>query len=160
MQQPLFVRILFNALYGSESSILCTQKKRYADAALEFQKLYPNRTEIHIYSAPGRTEIGGNHTDHQHGCILAAAVDLDVIAIVGFHNEKVIRVKSAGYPADFVDLSDLSVHSDEAGSAAMIRGIAAKFTERRWFCRYHSGVCAVGTDGCILQCNESAVWCG
>ncbi|MGN0591934.1 MAG: galactokinase [Ruminococcus sp.] len=120
---------ILQMLYGSESSILCTQKKRYADAVLEFQKLYPARTEIHIYSAPGRTEIGGNHTDHQHGCILAAAVDLDVIAIVGFHNEKVIRVKSAGYPADFVDLSDLSVHSDEAGSAAMIRGIAAKFTE-------------------------------
>ena len=64
----------------------------------------------------GRTEIGGNHTDHQHGCVLAASVDLDVIAIVAFHDEHVIRLQSAGYPQDYVDLCDLTVQPEEKGS--------------------------------------------
>ncbi|MBQ8515604.1 MAG: galactokinase [Ruminococcus sp.] len=120
---------IFRVLYGTERSILDAQKKRYSDAVDAFRRLYPERTDIHIYSASGRTEIGGNHTDHQHGCVLAAAVNLDAIAVVSFHEEKMIRVQSAGYPADVVDLSDLSVQEGEAGSAAMIRGIAARFTE-------------------------------
>lgn len=120
---------MLRVLYGAESSVLAAQKKRYSDAVETFRKLYPERTDVHIYSASGRTEIGGNHTDHQHGCVLAAAVNMDAIAVVGFHEERVIRVKSAGYPADEVELSDLSVQEGEAGSAAMIRGIAARFTE-------------------------------
>lgn len=116
-------------LYGSAPAVLTAQRKRYSKAVQEFQKLYPQRSEIRIYSAPGRTEIGGNHTDHQHGCVLAAAVNLDVIAVVSFHEEKVIRLKSEGYPADLVELLDLSVQNEEGGSAAMIRGIAAKFAE-------------------------------
>ena len=117
----------FIKLYGKDSKILETQKQRYINALEKFSKLYPNSQEIEIYSASGRTEIGGNHTDHQHGCVLAAAVNLDVIGIVSFHNEKVIRVKSEGYDAFEVDLSDLSVKKDETGSAAIIRGIASKF---------------------------------
>ncbi len=120
---------VLSMLYGSDPSVLSAQKDRYEKAVLAFQQLYPERKDIHIFSAPGRTEIGGNHTDHQHGCVLAAAVDLDAIAVVSFHEEKVIRVKSAGYPADTVVLDDLSIQSRESGSAAMIRGIAAKFTE-------------------------------
>ena len=119
----------FKMLYGSAPEVLHTQRNRYSNAILAFQKLYPERTEVKIFSAPGRTEIGGNHTDHQHGCVLAAAVNLDVIAVVSFHDEQVIRVKSEGYPADTVELTDLSVQAGEAGSASMIRGIAAKFTE-------------------------------
>ncbi|MGN0631743.1 MAG: galactokinase [Ruminococcus sp.] len=106
------------------------QKVRYINAAEKFKALYPNREEIYIYSAPGRTEIGGNHTDHQHGCVLAATVDLDVIAVVSFHNEGVIRVQSAGYPQNHVDLNDLSVQKKETGSSsALIRGIASRFHE-------------------------------
>ncbi|WP_298483963.1 galactokinase family protein [uncultured Ruminococcus sp.] len=100
------------------------------NAVEKFKALYPNREEIYIYSAPGRTEIGGNHTDHQHGCVLAAAVDLDIIAVVAFHNEGVIRVQSAGYPQNYVDLNDLSVQKKEMGSSsALIRGIASGFHE-------------------------------
>ena len=117
----------FINLYGKDSKVLETQKQRYINALEKFSKLYPNRDEIEIYSASGRTEIGGNHTDHQHGCVLAAAVNLDVIGIVAFHNEKVIRVKSEGYDAFEVELSDLSVKKGETGSAAIIRGIASKF---------------------------------
>ncbi len=118
---------LLSELYGEYA--INAQKKRYATLVNEFKKKYPSRKDIHVYSASGRTEIGGNHTDHQHGCVLAAAVNLDVIAVVGFHDEKVIRVKSAGYPEDIVKLDDLSVHPKEKGSSAMIRGIAYKFSQ-------------------------------
>lgn len=64
-----------------------SQKSRYMSAVEKFTALYPNRNDIHVYSAPGRTEIGGNHTDHQHGCVIAGAVDLDVIGVVAFHDE-------------------------------------------------------------------------
>ena len=84
-------------LYGDDADMLVHQKKRYAAALDEFAKLYPQRKQVGIFSAPGRTEVGGNHTDHQHGCVLAAAVNLDVIAVVGFHREGVIRLKSMGY---------------------------------------------------------------
>ncbi len=120
---------LIGEMYGSEPDTLTYQKKRYTNAINEFKRIYPDRNDIEMFSAPGRTEIGGNHTDHQHGCVLAAAVNLDVIAVVSFHNENVIRVKSSGYPEDIVDLSDMSVKDGETGSAAMIRGIAYKFHE-------------------------------
>lgn len=117
-------------LYGSDAGTLGKQKARYAEAAEEFERLYPSHSEINVYSAPGRTEVGGNHTDHQHGCVLAAAVNLDVIAVVGSNNDGVIRLKSKGYPEDAVELSDLRVHDEEKGkSAAIIRGIAARFAE-------------------------------
>ena len=60
-------------LYGDDAAMLVHQKKRYAAALDEFAKLYPQRKQVGIFSAPGRTEVGGNHTAHQHGCVLAAA---------------------------------------------------------------------------------------
>ncbi len=118
----------FQKLYGTSEEVLLHQKQRYLDAVKKFAELYPKRKAIRIYSAPGRTEIGGNHTDHQHGCVLAAAVNLDAIAVVAFHRDGVIRVKSEGYDAFTVNLDDLSVQSTETGTAAIIRGIAAKFS--------------------------------
>ena len=118
----------FQKLYGTSEEVLQHQKQRYLDAVQKFTQLYPKRKAIRIYSAPGRTEIGGNHTDHQHGCVLAAAVNLDAIAVVAFHRDGVIRVKSEGYDAFTVNLDDLSVQSTETGTAAIIRGIAAKFS--------------------------------
>lgn len=127
LQQGEFDPVL-QTLYGSSPAVLEQQKQRYTQAVESFVQLYPNRKEISVYSAPGRTEIGGNHTDHQHGCVLAAAVNLDVISVTAFHDEGVIRLKSKGYPQDVVDLSDLSVQTKEKGrSSAIIRGIAARF---------------------------------
>lgn len=118
----------FERLYGAEA--VEAQRARYLKAVEEFQKLYPNRAEAEIFSAPGRSEVGGNHTDHQHGCVLAAAVNLDVIAVVSFHEEGVIRLKSEGHAADTVKLDDLGVQSAEYGkSQAIIRGVAARFAE-------------------------------
>ena len=87
----------FEKLYGSSENVLCYQKQRYLNAVKCFEKVYPQRNDIRIFSAPGRTEIGGNHTDHQNGCVLAAAVDPDIIAVVSFHHDGVVRVKSEGY---------------------------------------------------------------
>ena len=84
-----------------------------------------------LFSAPGRTEIGGNHTDHQHGCVLAAAVDLEVTARVRLIDKPVIRVISAGYPPVEVALDDLDVRDGEKNTtAALVRGMAAAFRNR------------------------------
>lgn len=119
---------ILKTLYGE--SAVERQRNRYISAIEKFSEIFPERDDIKIYSAPGRTEIGGNHTDHQHGCVLAAAVDLDVIAVVAFHNEGVIRLKSAGHSPNRVNLSNLSVQKKEMGSSsALIRGIASRFYE-------------------------------
>lgn len=106
-----------------------SQKSRYMSAVEKFTALYPNRNDIHVYSAPGRTEIGGNHTDHQHGCVIAGAVDLDVIGVAAFHNENIIRIKSEEYDEFAVSLDDLDVHIGEKGSSEIVRGIAARFKD-------------------------------
>ena len=82
------------------------------------------------FSAPGRTEIGGNHTDHQRGRVLAAAVNLDTRAAVRLNNDGVIRVLSQGYPLCEVDLAQLTpVDSETNTTPALIRGVAARFAE-------------------------------
>ena len=84
--------------------------------------------KCYVYSAPGRTEICGNHTDHQHGCVLAAAVDLETTAEVRLNGTDTIRVQSEGYPAFQVDLNDLAVRTEELGTTpALVRGVAAAF---------------------------------
>ena len=69
--------------------------------------------KTYVFSAPGRTEISGNHTDHQQGCVLAAAVDLETVAEVTLNDSDFILVQSEGYPLVLVDLKDLSVHEEE-----------------------------------------------
>ena len=90
----------------------------------------PVEEGIRLFSAPGRTEIGGNHTDHQHGRVLAASVNLDVIAAAVPNGENIIRVQSEGFPMDVVDLSQLEPQPDEVNkSASLVRGIAARFAQ-------------------------------
>ena len=85
----------------------------------------------YVFSAPGRTEICGNHTDHQHGCVLAAAVDLETVATVQITESNLIEVQSEGYPLVVVDLNDLSVYEEEKNTtAALIRGVASAFVQR------------------------------
>ena len=87
--------------------------------------------KIYCFSAPGRTEIGGNHTDHQRGCVLAAAVDLETVAKVTLNGDHVIRVCSEGYPDVAIELEALQPRESEKNTtAALVRGVAASFTER------------------------------
>ncbi len=94
-----------------------------------FQKEFGHKP-YYIFSAPGRTELGGNHTDHQHGKVLAAAVDREALAAVALNGTLTVNLLSEGYPMCRIDLSDLSVHPEEAGkTAALIRGVASKFAD-------------------------------
>lgn len=103
-----------------------------ADVSLRFEQL---RTQLsgsspRYFTAPGRSEIGGNHTDHQQGCVLACAVSLDAIAAAIPTDDQIVRVRSEGYPDTEVDLTQLSpVESERGTSASLIRGIAARFAE-------------------------------
>ena len=119
----------FRELYGSSERTLLRQRARYLSAAEKFSRLYPERGEIHVFSAPGRTEIGGNHTDHQKGCVLAASVDLDILAAVAPTQSGIIRVLSQGYPMIEVDLRELDPKEEEINtSAALIRGVASRMS--------------------------------
>lgn len=87
--------------------------------------------KIYRFSAPGRTEISGNHTDHQHGCVLAAAVDMETTAEVRLNGTNTIYVDSEGYAPVSVDLADLAIKASEKNTtAALIRGVAAAFAAR------------------------------
>ncbi len=118
----------FSYVYGENA--VEYQRARYIEAINEFDKLFPNRENIVFYSAPGRTEVGGNHTDHQHGCVLAASVNLDVIAVVSPNQDNTIRIKSKGFDMDTIDLNELTPDPKEYNRAsALIRGVAARFKE-------------------------------
>ena len=109
-------------------SAVAAQRERYEKSAEEFRSIFGDSDQLRYFSAPGRTEVGGNHTDHNHGKVLAASVNLDVIAVVEPTDDNIITIKSEGFPEDSVDISDLSVHEDEKNSsAALIRGVAAGF---------------------------------
>ena len=121
---------LFSYIYTADEAGAEQQAARYQKAVAEFEGLYGKEREVEFFSAPGRTEVGGNHTDHQHGRVLAGSVNLDVIAVCSKNDEGVIRIKSEGYAMDEIDLSDLSVQQKEINKAAsLIRGIAARFSD-------------------------------
>ncbi len=107
-----------------DPGVLPYQCTRYQQAIREFENLYGSG-EAEIYSAPGRSEVGGNHTDHQHGEVLAASINLDAIAIVRRTEENQIQLLSDGYPMITVDLSSLENKKEEEGtSVGLIRGMA------------------------------------
>ncbi len=107
------------------------QKERYIQLVSRFEAFFGADRDVEIYSAPGRTEVGGNHTDHNHGKVLAASVNLDAVAVVSANDENIVRVKSEGYKIDAVDLGNLGVMPSERGkSEALIRGVCAAFKNR------------------------------
>ena len=116
---------LFARLYGE--SRVEAQRDRYCEAAAAFTDTFGEAEELVLFSAPGRTEIGGNHTDHNHGRVLAASVNLDVIAVAAPRADGRVRVKSKGYDMDEVSLADLAGRDAEQNhSAAVGRGTAAR----------------------------------
>lgn len=103
------------------------QMKRYGRAATEFMETFGEKP-VYFFSAPGRTEVGGNHTDHNLGCVLAAGVSLDIIAAVVPTDDGIITVKSEGFPTDTIDTADTEVKKEELNSSAsLIRGMVAGF---------------------------------
>ena len=115
-------------LYGKEN--VAIQKTRYIKAVEKFDELYGERDNLVIFSAPGRTEIGGNHTDHNLGKVLAGSVNLDVVAIVSRNDSGIIRFKSKGHLEAVVDIDDLEIHENEIGqSASLVRGMVSRFKQ-------------------------------
>ncbi len=107
------------------------QIERYLKALDGFCEIFGECDDISFFSAPGRTEICGNHTDHNFGRVVAASVNLDIIAVVAKTTDGKITVKSEGYPLDEIDVSDLTVKDDEANkSVSLIRGMCAAFKEK------------------------------
>lgn len=117
------------ALYGNDEKELEKQSGRYQQLLNEY-KLHFGDADVEFFSAPGRTEIGGNHTDHNYGRVLAGAVNLDNVAVVAKNNTPVIRIHSIGYPPFEVDLSSLKPNpSEQYTSVALVRGISSRMHE-------------------------------
>ncbi|MCC8022673.1 MAG: galactokinase, partial [Clostridiales bacterium] len=115
------------AVYGAD---VPRQKARIREAVGEFETLYGAGRDVMVCSAPGRTEVCGNHTDHNHGKVLAAAVNLDALAIVARNEDGIAQVKSKGYRLDQVSLEELEPSEAENGKAvAMLRGMLARLKE-------------------------------
>jgi len=115
-------------IYGKNE--LDIQKKRYIKAIENFEEIYGANQDISIFSVPGRSEISGNHTDHNNGKVLAAAIGLDIIAIVSPLSEKTIKVKSEGFDEDVVDISSLNPDTyANYSSASLIAGMCGGMKE-------------------------------
>ena len=113
----------FSALYRDPAQA----RKRWTNLLRTFRERYGDR-EVLLVSVPGRTEISGNHTDYNNGCVLAASVDLDVIAVAAKTDEPVVRIKSEGFDEDVVDISDPNPEAVRKGtSASLIAGVCDAF---------------------------------
>ena len=132
-------RARLDALYAGQD-----QFGRYSALAEAFRGHFNREPEAFV-SAPGRAEVVGNHTDHQNGKVLAAAVNLDTIAAVAPREDDRVVLYSEGFPTAFeVDLGDLSVHGDEVETTfALIRGVAARLAQLK----YRIG----GFDACVTS---------
>ena len=118
-------------LYGAGSAELARQTARYGKLVERFERRFGEaHGALCFFSAPGRTEIGGNHTDHNHGRCLAGAVNLDTIACVEKTDDGVIVVDSEGFPPITVELSQLDIREKDYGTTlALIRGTAGVMKE-------------------------------
>ena len=132
---------IFKSLYGDDTLVLKKQGDAYSNLLNRFRTEF-GQSDAELFSSPGRTEIGGNHTDHNMGRVLAGSVSLDNIAVAAKNNSGIIRINSAGYPAFEVDISDLEPRENEKfRSAALVRGIVAELIRAGYRCE--------GFDACI-----------
>ncbi len=132
---------IFKELYGNDKAILKEQSDRYKNLMNDFERTF-EKDDVILFSSPGRTEIGGNHTDHNCGRVLAGAVNLDNIAVAAVNASNIIRIKSTGYPEFHVDISDLNIDESQFyTSGALVKGICAKMKE--------NGYKIGGFDACV-----------
>lgn len=138
-------------LYASES--LRRQTQRYSDILGNFSRQFPEQageTAAIFFSAPGRTELCGNHTDHNNGRVLAASIGMDAVAAAAPRHDSKVRIVSEGFGSFELDIADLSVRPGEAGSsAAIVRGMAAGLADRR-------GSAARRRGGTAVQLNDAS----
>jgi len=122
------IELAFKQLYGTDQNILTKHFNRFQQLEENFQKYFGD-AELHYFSTPGRIEISGNHTDHNHGVVLASSIDLDSIAVVSKNSGNEIILYSEGYDGSFsVKMDDLTAKMEEKGTTnALIRGMASRF---------------------------------
>ena len=114
-------------LYGADTE---KARARFLHITHLFEEKFGDREDIRFFSAPGRTEVCGNHTDHNHGQVLAAAINLDAVACAVKTEDHFIRVYSENYPGDIIDINILEPQMKEVEkSASLVRGVAARFKE-------------------------------
>ena len=119
------------SLYCCAPAETASEAARYAAVLDGLEKTFGSHAEAGLYSAPGRTEIGGNHTDHQHGRVLAGSVNIDMIAAAAPNDKNQLRVQSEGYDLCVIDLADLTARKEEENTtASLLRGECAAFTQR------------------------------
>ncbi len=117
-------------LYGRRDGMLVAQTGRYTRLVKRHEELFDVSGEVQLISAPGRTELSGNHTDHNRGKVLAAAVNLDTVAAVSRRDDLKVRLCSEGYPPVEISLTELDPSPAEEGkTASLIRGVAARMRE-------------------------------
>ncbi len=135
------------SFYGKNA--LEASRERYIKIVKEFVKLYGETDEISLFSAPGRTEIGGNHTDHNNGRVVAAAVNLDVVAAVAKKDGSIIEFASEGFAPATVSLNQLDPGDETGSSASLVRGIAKRFSQLGYsiggFCAYAQSLVLKGS---------------
>jgi len=120
----------FAVLYGSRDSIVEKQTARYAHLLETFADRFGERKQVLLVSAPGRTEISGNHTDHNRGKVLTASVNLDALAAVSPRDDMTVHIHSEGYPPLTMDLKELAlVEAEKNTTASLVRGIAHWLSE-------------------------------
>lgn len=113
---------VFTDLYGADK--ISYQRERYIEAIDCFVETYGDADGLRLFSVPGRSEISGNHTDHNHGKVLAASIDLDIIAVARKTDSGYVNIKSRGYDPDNVKISDIKVDPDKFfTSFAVIEGM-------------------------------------
>lgn len=119
------------SLYCCSPAETASEAARYTAVLDGLEKTFGSHAEAGLYSAPGRTEIGGNHTDHQHGRVLAGSVNIDMIAAAAPNDKNQLRVQSEGYDLCIIDLNDLEARKEEENTtASLLRGECAAFTQR------------------------------
>ena len=136
-----------------DATKLAYQKGRYVSALTYFETYY-GASDVTIFSAPGRSEVGGNHTDHQHGEVLAASVNLDTIAVVRATEDKQIKIISDDYDEVVISLDDLEAKEDEKETTtALIKGVLAGFVEGG---HKVGGFCAYATSDVLIGAGLSS----
>lgn len=131
-------------LYGQQEGMLVHQAERYSALLKWHISQYGAGKPVMMISAPGRSEIGGNHTDHNNGKVLAAAITLDTLCAVTRREDMLVHLQSEGYSPITMDLTDTSVRADEIGTtASLIRGVAAGMKEK--------GYVIGGFDACVTS---------
>ena len=115
---------------SKDAEILAAYRERLMQALDAFAAQFGTEREVALFSAAGRTELGGNHTDHQRGHVLAASVNLDIIAVAAMRDDDLVQVKSKGFPMDIISLEELAPQTDKKpDSAELVRGVAARFRQ-------------------------------